>query len=97
LKIRWLRAALDTRYAQLDYIAQDSPSAAERLDGLIERQIDALADHPFMGREGRVENSREVVITRTPFVAVYRVTESHIEILRILHGAQQWPPPKADS
>ena len=82
------------RYAQLDYIAQDSPSAAERLDLLIERQIDALVDHPFLGRQGRVGDTRELVITRTPFVAVYRVTESHIDILRILHGAQQWPPSK---
>ena len=90
---RWLRTALDTRYAQLDFIAQDNPGAAERMDGLIARQIDALADHPLMGRKGRVDDTRELVITRTPFIAVYRATATHIEILRILHGAQQWPPP----
>ncbi len=87
MKIRWLRSALETRYAQLDYIARDNPGAAARMDGLIERQIDALADHPLMGRAGRIGDTRELVITRTPFVAVYRITTSHIEILRILHGA----------
>ncbi len=91
MTIRWLRAAVVTRYAQLDYIARDNPSAAARMDGLIARQIAALADHPLLGREGRVSGTRELVIARTPFIVVYRAMPSHVEILRILHGAQQWP------
>ncbi|HEY0182741.1 MAG TPA: type II toxin-antitoxin system RelE/ParE family toxin [Rhodopila sp.] len=43
------------------------------------------------GRSGREPGTRERVIGRTPFIAVYRVTRSRIEILRILHGAPQWP------
>ena len=80
-----------TRFDQLDYIAQDNPSAAVSLDEEIERQMDMLADHPLMGREGRVKGTRELVIGRSPFIAVYRVRKKRIEILRILHGAQQWP------
>jgi len=37
----------------------------------IERQTDLLADHPLMGREDRVKGTRELVIGRTPFIAVY--------------------------
>jgi hypothetical protein len=44
-----------------------------------------------MGREGRVKGTRELVIGRSPFIAVYRIKGKRIEILRILHGAQQWP------
>ena len=91
MNIRWLKTALDTRYAQLDHIAQDSPGAVERLDRLIERQIDALADHPLIGRAGRVRGTRELVFPRSPFIAVYRIKDGQIEILRILHGPQQWP------
>lgn len=96
MNIRWLKTAINTRFAQLDYIALDSPSAAERLNEEIERQIARLPEHPYMGREGRVSGTRELVVTRTPFIAVYRITATHIEILRILHGAQQWPRPKAE-
>jgi toxin ParE1/3/4 len=78
----------------LDYIAEDDPSAATRIDEAIERQTDMLAQHPLMGREGRVKGTRELVISRSPFIAVYRVKGKRIEILRILHGAQQWPKAK---
>jgi len=44
-----------------------------------------------MGCEGRVEGTRELVIGRSPFIAVYRIKGKRIEILRILHGAQRWP------
>jgi plasmid stabilization system protein ParE len=42
-------------------------------------------------REGRVKGTGELVISRSPFIVVYRVKGKRIEILRILHGAQQWP------
>jgi len=90
LIVRWLKTAMLTRFEQLDYIAADNPAAA-RLDRQIERQTDMLATHPSMGREGRVKGTREMVITRSPFIAVYRVRANRVEILRILHGAQRWP------
>ncbi len=89
--IRWLRTATQNRFEQLDYIAADDAAAAVRLDEAIERQTDMLAQHPLMGREGRVKGTRELVISRSPFIAVYRVKRKRIEILRILHGAQQYP------
>jgi toxin ParE1/3/4 len=91
LKIRWLKTAEKTRFAQLDYTAKENPSVAERLDEDIDRQIDRLADNPGVGRDGRVSGTREMVIARTPYIAVYRVKARRVEILRILHGAQQWP------
>lgn len=81
------------RFAQLDYIAADNPAAAIQLDQRIEQQIDRLADHPRMGRVGRVKGTREMIIARIPFIAIYRIKANRIEILRILYGAQQWPQP----
>jgi toxin ParE1/3/4 len=91
VKIRWLRTAARNRFEQLDYVAQDNPAAAIRLDEEIERHTDLLAEFPMMGREGRIDGTRELVVGRTPFIVVYRVKKSRIEILRLLHGAQQWP------
>lgn len=52
-----------------------------------------LPEHPRAGRQGRVKNTRELVIEGLPFIVVYRehVTTHSIEILRVLHDAQQWP------
>jgi toxin ParE1/3/4 len=52
-----------------------------------------LPEHPSAGRQGRVKNTRELVIDGIPFIVVYRehVTTNCIAILRVLHDAQQWP------
>ncbi|MQB42350.1 type II toxin-antitoxin system RelE/ParE family toxin [Rhizobium sp. ICMP 5592] len=42
-------------------------------------------------RERRLRGTRELVVTRTSFLVIYRV-EDNIELIRVLHGVQQWPP-----
>jgi toxin ParE1/3/4 len=89
--LSWLPIAINERYDQLEYIALDDPLAAISQDEEIEQQTNLLATQPKMGRIGRVKGTRELVISRTPFIAVYRIAGQRIEILRFLHGAQKWP------
>jgi toxin ParE1/3/4 len=91
LSIRWLPLASNHRFEQLDYIAQDNPLAAASQDEEIERQVNMLAQHPKMGRPGRVTGTRELVISGTPFVVIYRLKARRVDIIRLLHSAQQWP------
>jgi plasmid stabilization system protein ParE len=44
-----------------------------------------------MGRPGRVNGTRELIIQRTPYIAAYRIAGKTVRILRELHGAQMWP------
>ncbi len=44
-----------------------------------------------MGRLGRIDGTRELVISGTPYIAAYRIVGETVRILRILHGAQLWP------
>lgn len=87
----WLKRAIGDRDAQLDYIAQDNPLAAVTQGDRVEEQLDLLLQHPQMGRPGRKQGTRELVISRTPFIVVYRIKGKRIELLRLLHGSQQWP------
>lgn len=50
-----------------------------------------LIDFPDSGRLGRVEGTRELVITRTPYVAPYRIEGDIVRILGVIHGARIWP------
>ncbi len=50
-----------------------------------------LEAHPEMGRVGRVEGTRELVISGTPFFAAYRIARRRVEILALIHGARRWP------
>lgn len=89
--ISWSTQARAERRAAIDYIAQDDPFAALNQLSEIEQQAELLVTQPEMGRVGRVKGTRELVISRTPFIAVYRIKGERIEILRFLHGAQKWP------
>lgn len=88
--LRWVQIAINERYAQLDYIALNDPLAAISQDEEIEQQTNLLTTQPEMGRIGRVKGTRELVVNRTPFIAVYRNKGERIEIVRFLHGAQKW-------
>ncbi|MEK7438045.1 MAG: type II toxin-antitoxin system RelE/ParE family toxin [Pseudomonadota bacterium] len=94
MKLLWLRGAIADRDAQIDYIAQENPTAAIEQGDRIEHQVSQLIDHPEMGRPGRNKGTRELVVSRTPFIVVYRVKPraGRIELMRVLHGSQQWPP-----
>ena len=95
MRIVWLPKAIANRDAQLDHVAQANMRAAIEQGDRIEHQVSQLLEHPEMGRPGRTKNTRELVIGRTPFIIVYRVRPKaeRIELLRLLHGSQQWPPP----
>jgi addiction module RelE/StbE family toxin len=53
--------------------------------------VEGLVQFPEMGRPGRIEGTRELVISRTPYIAAYRILGETVRILRVLHGAQLWP------
>ena len=91
MNLDWLPEANRNRFEQLDYIAQDNPLAAIGQDEEIERQVSMLMLHPKIGRSGRLKGTRELVISRTPFVVIYRVQVNHIEVIRLLHSSQKWP------
>jgi toxin ParE1/3/4 len=82
------RADLVEIYA---YIVPDNPSAARRMQAVVRARVAGLAEMASMGRAGRVETTRELVITGTPYVVVYRVATAEVQVLRVLHGARSWP------
>jgi len=92
VRIVWSRrAGADLDWIE-DYIAQDNPVAALETRDKIELQVKHLKQHPRMGRTGRVRGTRELVITGLPYIIVYRAKKTAVEIVRVLHGAQLWPP-----
>jgi len=50
-----------------------------------------LADHPGIGRPGRVDGTRELVIPGLPYVIAYLHRGDTVTVLRVLHGAMRWP------
>jgi toxin ParE1/3/4 len=91
MRLEWSHFAQADRDAIFDYIEADSPQAAITVDGRIREQVDGLRQFPESGRPGRVDGTRELIIHRTPYIAAYRIAGATVLILRVLHGAHQWP------
>jgi len=73
------------------YIAHDNPDAAQRVYDRILRSVRDLADMPNMGRPGRVEDTRELVIPNTLYIVAYTVFDEQVVIIAVQHSAQKWP------
>jgi toxin ParE1/3/4 len=91
VKIGWTEVAISHLRAACDYVAADNPTAAEEVLRRIFSAAEFLVQHPNLGRMGRVEGTRELVITGTPFIVAYRTRGGGVEILAVLHGARKWP------
>jgi toxin ParE1/3/4 len=91
VKIRWTPLAAGHLESAFQYLAQENETGAhQQIDRILEA-VAKLAEFPQLGRGGRVEGTRELVIARTPFVVAYRIRAGQIQILSVLHGARRWP------
>ena len=91
MKVRWLRQALKNLDHEATYIAEDSPKAASEFVRHVRSSAAALSAHPGMGRPGRIAGTRELVVSRFPYILPYRVREDAVVILRVFHTARKWP------
>lgn len=74
------------------HIARESPAAADRVLDAIERRWQQLACHPCSGmaREDIGPGIRHLPTGQ--YLTLYRVLESTIEIVRVLHGRRAMGP-----
>ncbi len=88
MKLKWTHAALDDLKQILDYIAEDNPQAARTLAAGFRQTAEHLTAHPFIGRHGDLEGTRELILHRN-YLLTYRVSSEAVEILQIWHVAQK--------
>jgi len=91
VKIVWSEPARQDLRDIFLYIAEDNPNAARVLLSEIKERAILFQDNPLIGRIGRIDGTRELVITGTQYILPYRVKENQIQILAVFHAARQWP------
>ena|SRR3990167_8200953 len=90
-KVVWTGPAIGDLESIRRYIEFDDPRAALGTARGILRATARLATLPFIGRPGRVMNTRELVLEDRPYIVAYRVTAGVVEVLRVLHTSRRWP------
>ena len=91
MRIRWFGDGILDLMELRKYIADDNPPAALDVAGRIIQGVEYLRDRPAMGRPGRVEGTRELVVPGLSYIIPYRVKDNVVEVLRVLHSARRWP------
>jgi len=91
MEVRWSPEAADDLERIVQPVKRDSPDVARKGLPSLLTPSGGLSMFPKRGRVGRIEGTRELVVSALPWIAVYRVRDDAVEVVRIYHGAQDWP------
>lgn len=88
MRLRWLSEALAQLDRVYEYISEENPKAARQVFTRIRNAPKHLVRFPESGRCGEVPGTRELIVSNLPYIVVYRVTETEVQILRVWHTGQ---------
>jgi len=54
----------------------------------IEKAFERIAENPYIGRAGGVEDTREHKIADSPFTVLYQVSENTIDVFSVFHESR---------
>jgi toxin ParE1/3/4 len=92
MPLRWSVEAASDLERITNYRFEETPQHAPELVRANYKAPSALLTFPHRGRPGKKQNTRELVLSPLPYIVVYGMGGDAVHILRILHGAQKWPP-----
>ncbi len=91
-RIRFSKSAVNDLNSIREYIYDNNKEAAKEVVSYIIEKIETvLAVNPAAGRAGRVLRTRELVISKYPYIVPYQVRDDVVYILRVLHTSRKWP------
>ena len=91
MTIVWSPRAIEHLAHLREYIARDNPNAGNRIASALLEAVERLAKLPNLGRPGRVAGTRELVVSRTPYIIAYKFLGDRLEIVAVFHARQKWP------
>lgn len=95
MRVKWTRIALINLDDAVDYIAGDNPVAAKKVAQRIWNSSQMPALQPGLGRPGRIQDTRELIISDYPYILPYsHEGDASYILLRVIHTSLMWPEVK---
>ena len=91
LAVRYLPIAVDDLLSIYDWIADDNPTRATSFAEKLDKHINNLTTHPYLGRIPKHEKLRAFgyrVLVIESYLVFYVVRGKIIEIHRVVHGSR---------
>jgi plasmid stabilization system protein ParE len=89
IKIRYTKKAVSDLVQSYKYIFSDNKQSSAAT--IARMAVESICLYPEIGRKGRKDTTRELVVAGTPFIIVYRCDASYLNILTILHRSRKFP------
>ena len=91
MRIVWSSQAREDLLSLFSYVVEDNLQAAKKLREIILSKVELLAETPHIGRPGRVPETKELIVDKTPYIIPYRCKDDRLEIVRVYHSSRKWP------
>lgn len=91
MRVNWTKSAINDLEIEANYLSKISPSIEDSFLEHVESSIDLIKEYPELGRIGRVNQTRELILKKFQYILVYLVESSYIDIIRLLHTSRKWP------
>jgi toxin ParE1/3/4 len=92
MTLRWTPRAVADLEEISDYLIVAGPRVWEQLLDRLEHLADLLLDFPLMGKPGIVPETREFVLTGTPYVLVFQIKDDTVVIVSVRDSRMRLPP-----
>jgi toxin ParE1/3/4 len=91
-RVEWRPMAREDLHSIVQPIGKDNPSRARTFGRAVRDLTKPLAQHPELGRPGRLPGIRELVV-HPNYIVFYGLSgnDRTVQILRVKHAAQQLP------
>ena len=87
--VRWTPAAADDLEQVAIYLKQHYPEYAQSTVERLYAAAESLSRFTMRGRPGRQQGTRELVVTRLPYIVVYTIRADAVWIIRVIHAARE--------
>ncbi len=71
------------------FLEQQSPAAADRIGKRILDVVSLLEEFPELAPRSKHRGLRQLTVTQTPYLVIYRVEADRVEIRAVVHAKQR--------
>ena len=89
MKVRFLARAAQDLARIAERTRTESPAGAARIGARLKKRADDLTLFPEQGTLSPRTGLREIYVTRTPYILIYRVAANQVQIITIVHAKQR--------
>lgn len=92
MRVRYLDQAVRDLIRIEAYLREHSPRGAARVGARIRKRANDLSQFPDQGTPSRRHGLRQLYVTKTPYILIYRVRDDEVHIITIVHASQRRRP-----